>query len=159
MPGEVTQASGAIAHPVTMQNSDDEIAHGGHGLWSGTAPDTAGIFAKRCISHIVQFIFDGPVPPAQAEQVRGPGSLRRQAGDLAVHLGAPAPLALALVHEPTHLCEARPHDPGVIEASSGVEGADSDTPVPAINRPGARRGLDHLERNAAAPAGVPADCP
>jgi hypothetical protein len=99
------------------------------------------------------------MPAAQAEQVRRAGALRWQAGDLVVHLGVPAASPPTLVHEPAGLREPRPHQPGGGRAGAGMEGPAIDAPMAAVKRPRAGCGPDGLERNAAAPAAGPADCP
>ena len=105
MPGEVAEAGSAVAQPSTLEYRHDEIAHGRHGLRGHSTPNAAGVFAEGHISHVVQLVFDGPMPATEAEQVRGTGSLRRQARDFEVHLRVPAPLASALVHESADLPE------------------------------------------------------
>src|SRR2546425_13078901 len=68
VPGEVTQAGGAVADAVAMQDTEYEIAYGCHGLRSDPAADTAGVLAKSDVPHVVQLVLDGPVHAAQAEQ-------------------------------------------------------------------------------------------
>jgi hypothetical protein len=103
VPRKVTQARGTIAHSCAMQNRDDEIAHGCHGLRSAASPNTTGVLAKGDVSHVVQLILNRPVRATQPEEVRWPGSLRRQAGDPVVHLGVPVRVPLSLMDESTDL--------------------------------------------------------
>ena len=158
VPGELAQAGRAVAQPGTLQHRHDEIAHSGHRLRGGTTPNLAGILTERDVAHVVQLVLDRPMRAAQAEQVRWPGPLRGQAGDLVMHLGAPAPFPLALVHQSADLPETRPDDPLLLQAGSRVERPNVDAPVPTVNRPCARRVLDRFERSAAAPAGAPVGC-
>lgn len=104
----MAQARGTIASPFAMQNRYDEIAHGRHNVRSGTASNATGILAKGDVSYVVQLIFNCPVDSTQAEQVRGSGPLRWQAGDLVMHLGVPARVPLSLMDESTDLCQTRP---------------------------------------------------
>jgi hypothetical protein len=104
VPGKVAQARSTIAHPFAMQNREGEIAHSCHSLRGSTTPHATGILAKRDVSHVVHLILDRPVRSTQAKQVRWSGPLRRQAGDLVVHLGVPTRLPLSLMDESTDLC-------------------------------------------------------
>ena len=160
VPGKMAQARGTIAYPVAMQNRYNEIAHGCHDLRSGTASNATGILAKRDVSHVVQLILNRPVHSTQTEQVRRSGPLRRQAGDLVMHLRVPARLPLSLVDEPTDLCQTRPGHRFRRRSSSRMEGPNVNASMPAVN---CSRTLEHLERrrerNAAEPAGASADCP
>jgi hypothetical protein len=47
----------------------------------------------------------------------------------------------------------------MLQAGSRVESANVDATMATVNRARTRHGMDRLERNAAEPAGVPADCP
>jgi len=100
----MAQARGTIAYPVAMQNRYNEIAHGCHGLWGRATPNATGVLSEGDVSYIVQLILNGPVHSTQAEQVPWSGPLRRQAGDLVVHLGVPTRLPLSLMDESTDLC-------------------------------------------------------
>src|ERR1700730_6441783 len=148
----MAQARSAVADPFAMQNRHDEIAHGCHCLRSGTTPNATGILAERNVSHVVQLVLNRPVHSTQAEQVRWSGLLRRQAGDLVMHLGVPARLPLSLVHEPANLCQTRPRHRCKLGSSSHVEGSNIDPPMSAVNR---SRALDRVElrreTNAAGP--------
>ncbi|MEA2959681.1 MAG: hypothetical protein QOJ58_5682 [Alphaproteobacteria bacterium] len=160
VPGKVAQARGTIAHPLTMQNCEDEITHGGHGVRGGAASNAAGVLTKGDVSHVMHLILNRPVPATQAEQVRGSGPLRRQAGDPVMHLSVPVCLSLSLMDESTNLRQTRPGDPFSLQSSSRVECPNVDPTMAAINR---SRALPRLERRreriAAAPAAALADCP
>src|ERR1700730_9626950 len=156
----MAQACGTIAYPFAMQNRHDEIAHGCHSLRGGTASNATGILAKGDVSHVVQLILNRPVHSTQAEQVRWSGPLRRQAGDLVMHLCMPARSPLSLVQEPTDLCQTRPRYRTTVRSRSRVECPNVDTAMPAVSRSRAVDRLDRrCERNAAEPAGAPTDCP
>ena len=155
----MTQAGGAVAHSIPVEHRHDEIADGGHGLWGSTAPDPAGILTQGHVPHVVQFVLDGPVRSAQAQQLGRPGELRRQAGDLVVDLNLPAATTAGLMDQAAQLLQAGPAQPAERLASTGVQRADLDAPVPAINRARARRRLDLLESSAGSPAAAPAGCP
>ncbi len=156
----MAQARGTIAYPFAMQNRYDEIAHGCHDLRGDTASNATGILAKRDVSHVMQLIFNRPVHSTQAEQVRWSGPLRRQAGDLVMHLRVPARLPLSLMYESTDLCQTRPGYRFILRSSSRMECSNIDPPMSAVNRSRALERLERRrERNAAEPAGASADCP
>jgi hypothetical protein len=143
-----------------MQNREDEIAHGCHDVRGGAASNATGILAKGDVAHVVHLIFDRPVRSTQAEQVGGSGPLRRQAGDLVVHLGVPTRVPLRLMDESTDLCQTRPGQRFSLRCTSRVEGPNIDPTMAAVNRSRALARLERRrERNAAEPAGASADCP
>jgi len=160
VPGKMAQAGGTIAYPVAMQNRDNEIAHGCHCLWGRATPNATGVLSEGDVSHVVQLILNRPVHSTQAEQVRWPGPLRGQAGDLVMHLRVPARLPLRLMDEPTNLCQTGPDHRLRRWSSSRMECPNIDPAMSVINCSCALEPLERRrERNAAGPAGASADCP
>jgi hypothetical protein len=160
VPRKVTQARGTIAHSCAMQKCYDEIAHGCHSLRGGTASNATGVLAKGDVSHVVQLILNRPVRATQAEQVRGSGPLRRQAGDPEMHLGVPVRVPLSLMDESTDLRQTRPGYRFSLQSNSRVECPNVDPPMATVNRSRALARLERRrERNAAEPAGALAGCP
>jgi hypothetical protein len=160
VPRKVTQPRGTIAHSCAMQKCYDEIAHSCHGLRSGTASNATGVLTKGDVSHVVQLILNRPVRTTQAEQVRGSGPLRRQAGDPVMNLGVPVRVPLSLMDESTDLRQTRPDYRFSLQSSSRMECPNVYPTMAAVNRARALARLEcRRERNAAAPAGALAGCP
>src|SRR6266436_4663069 len=112
-----------------MQNRDDAIAPGCHSLRGGTASNATGVLAKGDVSHVVHLILNRPVRATQAEQVCGTGPLRRQAGDLVLHLSVPTRLPLSLMDESTDLRQPRPGYRFSLQSNSRVECPNVDPPM------------------------------
>lgn len=64
-----------------MNKSDCQVAAGGQDLWSRTRVQARAVFPKGDITHIVQAIFNRPVPPVQLEEPTGRGQGGRQIRD------------------------------------------------------------------------------
>jgi len=57
IPGGLRQ----ICVPGKAEETDREIAEGGHGLRTATAPDLGSVFVERHIPHPMHLIFDAPM--------------------------------------------------------------------------------------------------
>ena len=145
--------------PFTMEHRHDQIADGGHRLRGSAAPNTTAILPKGHVAHVVELVLNRPVRSAQAQQLGRADERRGQAGDLVVDLDLPPVTTPRLMDHPAHLLQAGPAQPAELLASTGVQRADLDAPMAAVNR--ARTGcrVHLLESSAGWPAAAPAGCP
>lgn len=72
------ELGGDVRHPVQVQDADDGVADGGHGLVR--AAGAAGILPEHDITDIIVHL-NRPVAAEIGQQVTGAGLVRRQAGD------------------------------------------------------------------------------
>lgn len=139
------QGLGDIGDAHAAEQSDGEIAAGGHGLRGGAGADLAAILIERDIADMVEAIFDAPVVTQEGEETRrvrlgrgqaGDGVGDLQVGDAGLLVGAP-PL------DPANLLEVGPRLPnaaGIADAAilGGISQGPEDTaliaPMPCFGR-------------------------
>ena len=145
--------------PFTMEHRHDQIADGGHRLRGSAAPNTTAILPKGHVAHVVELVLNRPVRSARAQQLGRADERRGQAGDLVVDLDLPPVTTPRLMDHPAHLLQARPTQPAELLDGIGVQRADLDATVPAVNGACAGGRLHVLESSAGEPAAGPAGCP
>ena len=88
--GEMPQLAGDIRGPSQAQQSDDQVAQGGHHLSRSALADSAAVLVEGHVADPVQPVFDAPVPAVELQKLRGRRDVGRHArdavGDLATLL-------------------------------------------------------------------------
>src|SRR6266567_7948490 len=69
MSGEVTSRSSNLRGPAAMNESDGQIAQRSHDLRGRASAQAGAIFSEGDITHIMQSIFDAPMPARQASHL------------------------------------------------------------------------------------------
>ena len=69
-----------------MNEADSQIAQGGHDLRGRAGAQTGSIFPKGDIAHIMQTIFDAPMPTVQIKETTRTGLERGEIGQEVNHL-------------------------------------------------------------------------
>src|SRR6266699_1871989 len=85
MSGEVTSRSSNLRGPAAMNESDGQIAQRSHDLRGRASAQAGAIFSEGDITHIMQSIFDAPMPARQIEQTPRTGLDLGEVGDEVDH--------------------------------------------------------------------------
>lgn len=81
-PGQVGSAFAlALAGRIQSAKADDQVAHGGQVLDNVASVSRRTIFAEGDIAHVMDGVFKGPVPPAEALNLSGIHFLGRTAAE------------------------------------------------------------------------------
>ena len=96
------------SQPGTSEQGQAGIAECGQRLGPVASPGPGGVLAEGDVPMAVQIILDGPMASRQRQQIGGPGTAARQAGDGVNDLDRGLALDRALARDPAELRRARP---------------------------------------------------
>ncbi len=149
MSGEVTSRSSNLRGPAAMNESDGQIAQRSHDLRGRASAQAGAIFSEGDITHIMQSIFDAPMPARQIEQTPRTGLDLGEVGDEVDHfLGRLAGLAHRhRARQVSHLTDQWPGGSQiVVHATADLNGSGLDPPPPPIDGAVALKGSDEGPR-------------
>src|SRR3954447_13096387 len=87
--GVAAECGGDVRGACQAQDADDEVAEGGHDLWSCTGADLGVVLGEGHVPHPVQAVLDLPVAAEPPGELGGSGLVRAQVGDRVDGLGVP----------------------------------------------------------------------